>query len=175
MMSCSIARAASLCGALLGAAMAASCDGHTSPGGHEYPGHNNVVLLSSSATITSNPITLTVKQPVPVQGDDRICLVLLDNVEYDNRKRVDELYEQALGGAILRAAVYGKDGRVIEFDQNNQGWTKQGLVASGEELSVCLSYARGALPASFSAVRIAISSDKPVRVIGVYWMSMAKL
>lgn len=135
----------------------------------------DAVLLDSTATIGAHPLPMRLVPPIRSEGDVSVCLVLASGVRYDDRARVDMKYREMLRGAQPVALLRGVDGRDYRFSEPRQSWTEYGRVTKGGELSSCLAPEKGSFPGGVEIGSVELTSDVPLKILGIYWNSVRSL
>lgn len=135
----------------------------------------DTVLLDSAAIIGPHSPPIRLNPPLKPHGEVLVCLVLASGIRYDDRARVDAKYAEMLQGARPTALLLHAGGNSYRLSEAHQNWTDYGRVSSGGELSSCLTTKAEALPEGVEINSIELTSDIPLKVLGVYWSSTEPL
>src|SRR5688500_4241454 len=110
---------------------------------------NVVVLAKQPVKLSEAPSRFTSAEPMKVLGEwTSLCVVLRDGISLQPQAQMDKLFDSALAGAKIKAAVLLSDGSKVTMSEPMQSWSRSGRVVAQGELSACASAGCGvSLPA----------------------------
>jgi hypothetical protein len=141
-------------------------------------GSNDVVLVDKAIQLgPATQILLPGEHPMKVLGEwSSVCLALRDDVPLQDAKTMDRVFSDAMRNAKVAIELTLSDGTRFPLGRSMQSWHRYGRVLDGNELSACSSAPCGTrLPVGLEVKSVAISSDTPLAVQGIYWSSEADL
>jgi hypothetical protein len=134
---------------------------------------NTVVLASKALVLEKSVQVFEPLEKLEVLGDfSMVCFPLVGGQPLKDSKTMDEVLLTSSQGSKFKAVLTLDTGKQVVLDSQAQAWSMFGEVLKRDEVSACVSTIRKSeLPVGSIVKRVEVSSDKPLRVEGIYWTS----
>ncbi len=135
---------------------------------------NEVVVLTDKITeISKSEKIYELSQPATVVGEEAaICLSLRGDFPLRHQPEMDAEFQRLMKGVEVFAQASSSDGKVLNFSNPMQSWSKYGNVLPEDELSACMRVKCGdEIPVGTKIKKIIVHSSAPISVWGIYWES----
>jgi hypothetical protein len=138
---------------------------------------HRITLSDKPLTLDTTPTHLSTNEQIKVVGmTTDLCATLSNDAHVDTKEKAEAInaeFARLKGGAHLSAVLHARDGKDYEWTGDSWSFSSNGRSrTSPVTMDACLKWENAETPAKGTElVSIDLSSDRPLRVLGIHWSS----